>query len=329
MAGPTVLAIILNYRTPDLTLRAAEATLREMDGIAGEVVVVDNASGDGSFERLTAEAEARGWTGRGLRVLSSGRNGGYGAGNNFGMRAGLSNGSPPDYVYILNPDAVPGPGSIRCLLDHLEAEADCGIAGSYIHGPDGDWHCTCFRFPTIAGEFEGAARIGAISRLLAGSRVPRDLPEAASEVDWLAGASVMMRRAMLDRIGAFDEGFFLYFEETDLCRRAWDAGWRVTYVPESRVAHLGSASTGMKEWRRVPEYWFASRHRYFVKTHGRAYAAAATAARVAGQGLWALKRLITRQPPADPPHFTRDLIRHALAPSRSRPAGETLQRREA
>lgn len=325
-----VLTVILNYRTPDLTLKAAAAARRAMQGIDGEIVVVDNASGDGSFRHMSTEAEARGWTADGrLRVVQSGRNGGFGAGNNFGMAAGMHGGKRPDFVYILNSDAAPAPGAIRALLDHMAAHPDTGIAGSYIHGPAGDWHCTCFRFPSIASEFEGAARIGAISRLL-GATVPLPMPTApVTPVDWLAGASAMLRQDMLDRIGGFDERFFLYFEETDLCRRARGAGWGVDYVRASKVAHVGSASTGMKTWRRVPGYWFASRQRYFVKSHGRAYAAAATLARVAGTLLWRVKRVLTGHRRVDPPFFLRDLVAHGLRSLRPRRTAAPWHRRQA
>ncbi len=87
-------------------------------------------------------------------------------------------------------------------------------------------------------------------------------------MDWLAGASLMMRQDVLDRIGLFDEEFFLYFEETELCLRAARAGWPTDYVVESRVAHVGSASTGMKTWDRIPQFWLDSRLRYFTLAGG-------------------------------------------------------------
>lgn len=310
---PRVLTVLLNYRTAEMTLRAAEAALTALDGIAGELVIVDNDSQDGSFERLSREAEARGWTaGNRLRVLQSGRNGGFGAGNNAGIRDGLSDGSAPEYVYLLNSDAFPAPDAIRRLLDALEADPGIGFAGSYIHGPDGEPHTTAFRFPSVLSELEGAARLGPLSRLLRRHRVPLGVPEATRRVDWVAGASLMMRRAVLDEIGLFDETFFLYFEETELCRRAACAGWPTLYVRESRVAHIGSVSTGMKSRDRIPGFWLDSRWHYFAKTHGRTYAAAATLARLAGGALWQLRRRIQGKPPVDPPRFLRDLARHDL-----------------
>ncbi len=313
MRTPKILTIILNYRTPELTLRATEAALREMASLGGEVLVVDNGSGDDSFETLCMAASDRGWLeGNRLRVVSSGHNGGFGSGVNFGIRTGLSDGTAPDFYYLLNSDAFPEPGAVRHLRDFLVAHSRAGMVGSYLRGIDGVPHPTAFRFPSIGGEFEDSARTGVITRLLRNSVVSLPIPTHPIEVDWTAGASLMMRRAMLEDVGCFDETFFLYFEETELCHRAKRAGWRTHYLPQSEVVHVGSASTGMKSWARTPQYWFDSRDHYFTKTHGRAYAHAATLARVSGGTIWRLRRLVSTKPQVDPPWFLRDLIGHWL-----------------
>jgi GT2 family glycosyltransferase len=313
----TLLTVILNWRTADMTLKSAEAALREMQGIPGALTIVDNDSGDGSFEKLSAEVAARGWDKAEVpvRVFQSGRNGGFGAGNNLGIRAGLppgfAGGARPDYVYILNSDAFPDPGAIRALYDHLNANPTTGFAGSYIHGDDGAPHRTAFRFPSILGEFEASVRFGPISRLLRRHIVAQPIPEATTRVDWLAGASLMMRQDVLDTIGDFDEAFFLYFEETELCHRAAGAGFPTDYVRSSSVTHIGSVSTGMKTWGRMPGYWFDSRTYYFTKVHGRTYAALATLSLVSGSMLWRLRLLVQRKERGDPPHFLRDLLAHS------------------
>lgn len=313
ITSPSLLTIVLNYRTADLTLQAAEVALREMKGIPGGLTIVDNDSQDGSFERISAEAEARGWLRGGrVQVLQSGVNGGFGAGNNVGIRAGLASGARPDFIYILNSDAWPDGGAIVALMDYLATHPNIGAAGSYIHGPDGEPHSTAFRFPSIAGEFEGAAATGPITRMLADRVVSLPIPTHDRQVDWLAGASVMFRKEVLEEIGLFDEGFFLYFEETELCHRAADAGWPTAYVRNSQVTHIGSVSTGMKHWNRIPQYWLDSRMRYFVKVHGAGYAAMATLAHVAGALIYRLRMVISRKPRVDPPHFLRDLISHAV-----------------
>lgn len=313
-----VLTVILNWRTPQMTLRAVESAVAAMAGVDGAITVVDNDSGDGSEATIREAVAAAGWDR--VQVIQAGHNGGFGAGNNVGIRAGLPGGKRPDYVYILNSDAFPAPDAIRILRDHLDTHPETGMAGGYVHGLDGAPHVTLFRFPSIASEFEGAARIGPISRWLARHVVALPIPDApVTPVDWTAGCSLMLRQDMLDRIGLFDEGFFLYFEETDLCHRAACAGWPVDYVRASAVAHIGSETTGMKNWRRIPRYWLDSRRRYFLKNYGRGYYAAATAAHVAGGLLHRLRCALTGRRPADPPHFLRDLIAHAITGTRNSP----------
>lgn len=308
-AGPSVLTVVLNYRTPALTIKAVEAALREMEGLAGAVTVVDNDSGDGSYDTLVKAARERGWSR--VRVLQSGHNGGYGAGNNFGIRQGLPDGSSPDYVYILNSDAFPQAGAIRLLLEHLQAHPQVAFAGSRLHGDDGVYHQTAFRFPTVFSEFESAAGTGPISRLLRRYIVPLPEPLVEQEVDWMAGASLMVRHRPFVDAGGFDERFFLYFEETDLCLRARRAGWLAVYVPQSRVMHIGSVSTGMKTWKRMPPFWFDSRLWYFTKNHGILYAAMATTAYVLGALIFKLRQVFGKRG-NQPQYFLGDLVSHAL-----------------
>lgn len=306
---PSVLTVVLNYRTPELTIKAVEAALSEMDGLAGSITVVDNDSRDGSFESLSLAAQERGWAR--VRVLQSGHNGGYGAGNNFGIQQGLPDGSAPDYVYILNSDAFPEAGAIRLLLEYLQAHPQVGFAGSRLHGEDGAHHQTAFRFPSVFSEFEGAAATGPISRLLKNYIVALPEPLVPQAVDWIAGASLMVRHEVFVDTAGFDERFFLYFEETDLCLRARRAGWQSVYIPQSRVMHIGSVSTGMKTWKRMPAFWFDSRLWYFTKNHGAAYAAMATLAFVAGSLIFKFRQLFGRRG-NQPQHFVGDLISHAM-----------------
>ncbi|WP_305970133.1 MULTISPECIES: glycosyltransferase family 2 protein [unclassified Mameliella] len=306
-----ILVVSLNYRTAEMTLRSVRAALQAMQGMDAELVIVDNDSGDGSFERIAQALATEDWArGAPVRLLQSGKNGGFGAGNNVGIRAGMSDGGIPDYVYLLNSDAFPARGAIRRLHDHLETHPMAGFAGSYIHGEDGEPHVTAFRFPSIWSELEGAMRFGPVSRALRQKAVPIGVPKTTQRVDWLAGASIMMRQGVLDEIGLFDETFFLYFEETDLCLRAARAGHETHYVRDSEVAHIGSVSTGMKTWQRIPGFWLDSRWHYFSKNHGRGYAALATLMHALGGGVWRLRMLLQRKPPADPAHFLRDLILH-------------------
>ena len=308
-----LLTIIVNYKTAEMTIRAIRSLMTELAGIPGaRAVVVDNDSQDGSHDRIAQAITEEGWSDR-VTLLASGHNGGFGYGNNVGIRHGLESSDPPEYLYLLNSDAFPDPGSIRALVGFLDAHPEAGIAGSYIHGPDGDPHQTSFRFPTAVSEFEAGLRLGVVSKLLRSWIVPLPIPTSAQQVDWLAGASMMIRRDVLRTVGLFDETFFLYFEETDLCRRAQGEGWATYFVPESSVAHIGSVSTGMKDTkRRTPSYWFASRRHYFLKNHGRRYLWAANAAFVVGFSLWRVRRRVQGKPDPDRPSFLSDFIRYNL-----------------
>lgn len=310
---PRILVVLLNYRTAPMTLRAAETVLKAMPEAGAELVIVDNASGDGSAKQIGEAIAEHGWDAGGrVRLIASDVNGGFGAGNNIGFAAGMSNGQRPDYFYVLNSDAFPDPDCLTHLVRHLEDTPKAGMVGAHVRGEDGVPHMAAFRFPSIAGEFEGAARVGPISRLLRNSIVAHPLPTSTAQVDWVVGASVLLRATMLDEIGVFDETFFLYFEETDLCRRARFAGWECWYLPAARVLHIGSVSTGMKTWARTPTFWFASRRHYFVKNHGRLYAAIALLARLSGGIIHTTRCKLTGKTSQDPPGFNMDLARYGL-----------------
>lgn len=302
-----VLTVILNYRTAEMTLRAAAAARDAMVGLTGEMVIVDNDSGDGS-ETILRDG-TKGW--RDTRVIQSGVNGGYGAGNNVGIRAAMSDGSKPDFVYLLNSDAFPDADAITTLRDYLVAHPECGFAGSRIQGEDGGDHVTAFRFHSAWSELETAANTGIVSRLLRKHIVPLGVPDTPTRVDWCAGASVMFRQSTLDQVGLFDERFFLYFEETDLCHRIADVGWHGIYLPQSRVVHVGGASTGVTQSTRKPPYWFDSRWLYFTKRGGRSYAALTTLAYLTGATLWTIRRVIERKDDRIAPYFLRDLMTHS------------------
>jgi GT2 family glycosyltransferase len=312
----TVLTVILNWRTPEMTLDSAEAALLAMEGIAGEIVIVDNDSGDGSFEAMMAGVAARGWTR--VHVVQAGRNGGFGAGNNIGIRRGLSDGTRPDFVYVLNSDAFPEPGAIKALLAYLAQHPEVAVAGSQVYGDDGNLHVTNFRFPGIASEFEGSIRFGPVTRFFRRYVVPVDSPPDGARVDWMAGCSLLIRDTLFRTVGLFDEVFFLYFEETDLCHRAAKAGMPCAYVEASRVLHLGSVSTGMREWNEYPSYWYDSRFYYFAVNHGRAYALGATAAHWAGAFLFWMRCTLTGKRRGLPPRYLRRLLSHDL-PAMMRP----------
>ncbi|MCG8591487.1 MAG: glycosyltransferase family 2 protein [Proteobacteria bacterium] len=312
--------VVINYRTPELTLAALRSSLRELEGLPGSrVILVDNDSQDGSFEKLQAAVRDLGAEER-VHLVASPRNGGFAYGVNQGVRAAAETGPPVDYVYLLNSDAEPDPGALALLVEFLEAHPQAGIAGSHIYGTDGATHDTAFRFHSLPAEFENRLGLGVVSRLLDRWVVSKPVPHTDTRVDWLAGASMLIRRQVFEAIGPFDERYFLYFEEADFCRRAQAAGWATWYVPSSRVQHVGSASTGWTDWsRRRPPYWFESRRHYWLKNHGRLQLWLANALWITGFLLGRAKCWLQRKPYPQPPHFFRDFLRYTLFPRR-RPA---------
>ncbi len=311
-----VLAVTVNYRTPDLALRALGSLERERNQVADlRAVLVDNASGDGSAERIRtglAASGARSWA----ALLESPVNGGFGAGNNLALRAALAQAEPPDYFLLLNPDAALDAGALATLVDFLAAHPRVGMVGPATEVGRGNLCGTAFRFPGILNSLDEGLHFGPVSRLLARWRLvhpPRAEPHAT---DWLSGGCLLVRREMLQQVGLFDEGYFLYFEEVDLAWRAARAGWESWYVPAARILHEAGASTGASAGRelerRMPRYWFESRRRFFLKCRGRAVCLLADLAWAGGNGLWNLRRWLSRAPRKEPLGFWGDFVRFNL-----------------
>ncbi|SHH65091.1 glycosyltransferase family 2 protein [Marivita hallyeonensis] len=322
-----IVVVVLNYKTPDLAVQAAQSAARGMSGYSGAILLVDNDSPDNSFQRMQDAVLAADWPAHlNVQVLQSGHNGGFGAGNNFGIRAGLAICPQADYVYVLNPDACVDDTTISALVDYLEARPKVAFAGSWIYGDDGEDHCSAFRLPGLASEFESATRFGPVTRLLKSYVLPLHIPETSGPVGWVVGASFLARTSVLEEIGLFDETFFLYFEETDICLRAHRAGYEVHFVRESRTCHIGSVSTGLGTWERTPTYWFDSRWYYYSKNYGRSYAVAATVLSAIGTAFWRLRRRLEGKPNTDAHRHLRDMIAHA-AKAVFRPTPKTAIRK--
>jgi len=154
-----------------------------------------------------------------------------------------------------------------------------------------------------------------VTRLLKKHTVLVTLSDVPERIDWLPGASLMVRRSVFETIGLMDEEYFLYYEETEFCLKAARAGFECWYVPQSRVMHIAGQSTGVTNKKdvptRLPDYWFESRTRYFLKNHGRLYGAATDVAGAAAYALSRVRRRLSNQPDTDPPHYLRDFLRHS------------------
>ena len=306
-----VLVAIVNYRSADLVVDCIRTLEPDADLVS--VVVVDNASGDGSPETLRRAIAASGWSGW-VDLVALEHNGGFAHGNNVAVERGVERnaGAWPEFVWYLNPDTYVRPRACAELIEFLEAHPDVGIVGSRLEDPAGTGQASRYRFPSIASEFESGLRLGIVSRLLSKRIVASPLVEHDHEIDWVAGASMMVRKAVFDAVPRMDDAYFLYFEETDFCLAARRAGWRCWYVPRSRVVHLVGQSTGVTVRnappRQIPRYWFASRRRYFRKNHGRVHAFLADVVWTVGYATWRVRRRLQRKPDLDPPHLLRDFV---------------------
>lgn len=304
-SGVTIAIIIVNYRTADLVVDCLASLVGERsDDLLFRVFVGDAASGDGSVDAIARAIEQRGWSDW-ASCDDIGRNDGFAFGNNHMVQTKVLPDPAIDFVHFLNPDTYIRPGAVRTLVDFLRSHPGAGIAGSRLENPDESPRAFAFRFPTPWREFVRGANLALMDRLLPRGRVKMPTPDAACPVDWVSGASFMVTRALLERIGLMDPGYFLYFEETDLMARAHAAGFEVWHVPASRVVHLAGQSTGVRTdtGKAAPPspHWLASRRRYFEKHHGRMGALVADMAYVAGDRLHALKCLLRRRPATDRP----------------------------
>jgi N-acetylglucosaminyl-diphospho-decaprenol L-rhamnosyltransferase len=325
MAGDSsksVLVVIVNYRSAGLAIDCLRSLAPEVASHPGaRAVVVENASGDDSADRLASAIRDEGWGGWASLVVAP-RNGGFAAGNNLAIAPSLASGRPPGLVWLLNPDTIVRPGALRELVGFLDRRPDVGLAGSRLEYPDGEPQRSAFNFPTVLGELESGLRLGPVSWALRRHVQAPPVPEGECRVDWVAGASLMVRREVFDAVGLLDEGYFMYFEEVDFCFKAARAGWPCWYVPESRVVHLVGQSSGLtkagEHHRRRPRYWFEARRRFFVANHGRARALAADVTYALAFATFRARRLLQRKPDPDPRWMLWDFLRYNFLPSRAR-----------
>jgi GT2 family glycosyltransferase len=319
MYQPTVVVVIVSYKSAQLTINSLKSLELERHASHCKItaIVVDNASGD--LPQIAEFSAANNWSSW-LTLIAAPVNGGFAYGNNLGIKLAYDSGRP-DYFHLLNPDTEVRPGAVDALVDFLERTPEAGIAGSGIENPDGsDWPIA-FRFPDVLSEISA----GIETLLLRRWEIAQTMTKHTQPVDWICGASMMIRPAVFEAVGCLDENYFLYFEETDFCLRANKAGFSIWYVPESRVMHIVGQSTQVTDRklppRRLPAYWFESRRRFYLIHHGLGYAVLIDIAGVIAQSLGFIKRRLQGRAKTVTPHFIRDMIDHsAIWPkNRARP----------
>ena len=256
---------IVNTGSRELLLACLE-TLR---GAGADIVVLDNASEDGSAEAVHERFPE-------VRVIAQERRAGFGANHNTVIRATGSR-----YVYVLNEDTTAGDWAFDRIVAYLDANPRVAALGPRLVYPDGRQQDSAWRFPTPLVSTLGLLTVGRLG-------VKQSHGERPHAVDWVMGAALVLRRDALDEAGLFDEDFFLYSEEVDLQFRLHQAGWEVHYFPDATVVHHESQFSADIPERRINEMW-RSRHRYWQKHHGRV---GARLAALATGGQYALRAAV-------------------------------------
>jgi len=239
-------------------LRSVYATTRSTEF---EVIVADNGSTDGSIEFIRQNYPQ-------VRLIENGKNLRFAKANNVGIRA-----SRGECVLILNPDTIIHEGTLDKIVLLADQHPEAGAFGCRVLNADGSYQGCIRPLPTIRGEWIAALDLGVLGHLFQWFEpniYVRWKGETRRTVGWLAGCFILLRGDLLKKLGGFDEQFFYYHEDMDLCRRVWESGVSILYTPEVSIIHLGGQSTS----KRFPPIGFAldgqvTRYLYYYKHHGK------------------------------------------------------------
>lgn len=239
--------IFVNYRTPDLTIRAVGAAKESAAGLSHEIIVVDNGSGDDSVPRIREACPD-------VRLIESGENLGFSGGNNLALREAAGR-----YLLLLNTDIVTHGDAIAKSAAYMDAHPKAGILGARVLLPDGTLDHACHRgFPTPQASFyyfSGMARRHPDDPKYTGytlSHLPQD---TTHPVDTVMGAYMMIRREVMDAVGLLDEDYFMYGEDVDYCYRAKQAGWEVVYYHEAVATHYKYGSRSKRQTQTIRDFY--------------------------------------------------------------------------
>lgn len=252
--------VILNWNARDYLMAALQSIVGQSWRCAIEVIVVDNASNlDDSVEMVRRDFPQ-------VRLIAQPVNVGFSAGNNIGLRAARGR-----YIFFLNPDTVVHPGALDALANWMEAHPRAGVCGPKLLNPDGTLQKSCRAFPSFGA---GLFRSTFLGRLFPNNRWTRSYlmedfgHDREASVDWLSGAALCARREALQEVGVWDENFFMYCEDVDLCYRMKAAGWDRVYLPQAVVTHRIGGSSDYAQGKAIRRH-HASMLRFYLKHHAR------------------------------------------------------------
>jgi len=259
--------IIINYKTPHLTVNVLDSLIGEVDVSTMKVVVVENDSRDDSLTSLNAwvsENAAGLW----VKLIDAGKNTGFSGGNNIGIRSVKAK----NYL-LLNSDTIVRPGAIKLLLETANNFSEAGLISPRLEWTNGVAQESCFRFHTPISELINSASTGAVTKVFSKYIVAQPVKDEPDYYQWTSFACVMIKAKVIEQIGLLDDEFFMYFEDVEFSYRAVKAGWKILNNPEAHVVHLRGGSSPLKSQaklrKRLPRYFYESRTRYFYLLYGR------------------------------------------------------------
>jgi GT2 family glycosyltransferase len=255
--------IIVNWNAREDLRRCLESLYAEpKPQVAYEVWVVDNASDDGSAGMVASEFPQ-------VQLVVNTENAGFSRANNQAIARTDSR-----YVFLLNSDAFLHPGALDQLAAYADAHPQAGIVGPKVLNPNGSLQFSCRRFPSLGAGFFRNTYLGRLfpHNKFARDYLMNDFDHAHDRaVDWVSGCAMLIRRDLLEQIGALDEGFYMYCEDVDICQRAWEGGWEVVYAPQPVVTHAIGRSSDKNADRMIIEF-HRSWYEYDRKRHPKASA---------------------------------------------------------
>lgn len=301
----SVAVSIINYCTAELTINAAASALADLDGIRAKVIIVDNASGDGSADVIqtwvNAQEDDR------LIFVKSPTNSGFSGGHNQGMAAVPD----ADHYLLLNSDAVLRSGFFTSMLDAAQRHPDAGLIAPQLEWESGEVQISCFRFATPTSEIIRGAATGFVTRIFAKHDVSLPHSPPAQDIEWASFACILLRGDMVRKIGPMDEGYFLYFEDAEYGLRAKRAGYSVVYEPAARAVHFrggsGPVKALQKAKKRLPDYYYRARTRFMRQANGPLGPLTANLLWIGGRAIANLRRLAGRDVPPSHQAEWRDI----------------------
>ena len=255
-----IAVIIVNWNTREDLRRCLKSLTAESSPVVDyEILVVDNASTDGSAQMVTAEFPK-------VHLLVNQENLGFSRANNQAIALSESH-----YIFLLNSDAAIHPGALETLVTYADAHPEAGILGPKVLNSDGTLQFSCRRFPSLGAGFFRNTYLG---RLFPNNKFARDYLMAEFDhaqslaVDWVSGCAMFLRRDLITEIGDLDERFYMYCEDVDICQRTWNAGSEVVYVPDAVVTHAIGRSSDNNADKMIIEF-HRSWYEYDLKRYPR------------------------------------------------------------